>query len=306
MSEKHSFWNEIKGYLWIAPVYVAVTVAVTVLYDLNREYCFYVNGFFLVMFVAAVVIAYLQFLRREREIQNNPKPDEDARKRWEKYQENEDFFALWTHQIKTPIAALNVLLQEPQVEPIACRQELIKIEGYVDMALGYTRYENMSNDLVLEPHNLEEIVKNVVKKYATIFIYKHISVQLDNLDHPILTDEKWFAFVLEQILSNALKYTSQGTVTIAAKEEAQGLKVSVSDTGIGIRAEDLPRVFEKGFTGYNGRMDKKASGLGLYLCKGICGKLGHLIRIDSKINEGTTVEILVQTERVKRGDLTKM
>ena len=112
--------------------------------------------------------------------------------------------------------------------------------------------------------------------------------------------------MLEQILSNALKYTSQGTVTIAAKEEAQGLKVSVSDTGIGIRAEDLPRVFEKGFTGYNGRMDKKASGLGLYLCKGICGKLGHLIRIDSKINEGTTVEILVQTERVKRGDLTKM
>ena len=131
-------------------------------------------------------------------------------------------------------------------------------------------------------------------------------MQLDNLDHPILTDEKWFAFVLEQILSNALKYTSQGTVTIAAKEETQGLKVSVSDTGIGIRAEDLPRVFEKGFTGYNGRMDKKASGLGLYLCKGICGKLGHLIRIDSKINEGTTVEILVQTERVKRGDLTKM
>ena len=162
---------------------------------------------------------------------------------------------------------------------------------------------NLDDTSVMADGTRLELTQN---EYLMLKIYKHISVQLDNLDHPILTDEKWFAFVLEQILSNALKYTSQGTVTIAAKEETQGLKVSVSDTGIGIRAEDLPRVFEKGFTGYNGRMDKKASGLGLYLCKGICGKLGHLIRIDSKINEGTTVEILVQTERVKRGDLTKM
>lgn len=112
--------------------------------------------------------------------------------------------------------------------------------------------------------------------------------------------------MLEQVLSNALKYTSQGTVKITAYEEADGLKISVSDTGIGIKAEDLPRVFEKGFTGYNGRMDKKASGLGLYLCKGICDKLGHRIRIDSKVNEGTCVDIFLEAERTGRSDLTKM
>lgn len=306
MLEKHKFWNEIKGFLWIAPAYLIATMIVTGLYDINREYCFYMDGFFLVLFAAAILIAHSHYVRRERATQITQIPDEEAKKRWEKYQANEDFFALWTHQIKTPIAALNVLLQEPQVEPIACRQELIKIESYVDMALGYTRYENMSNDLVLEPHNLDEIVKGVVKKYATIFIYKHISVQLENLDYQILTDEKWFAFVLEQVLSNALKYTSQGTVKITAYEEADGLRISVSDTGIGIKAEDLPRVFEKGFTGYNGRMDKKASGLGLYLCKGICDKLGHRIRIDSKVNEGTCVDIFLEAERTGRSDLTKM
>ncbi len=306
MLEKHKFWNEIKGFLWIAPAYLIATMIVTGLYDINREYCFYMDGFFLVLFAAAILIAHSHYVRRERVTQVTQIPDEEAKKRWEKYQANEDFFALWTHQIKTPIAALNVLLQEPQVEPIACRQELIKIESYVDMALGYTRYENMSNDLVLEPHNLDEIVKGVVKKYATIFIYKHISVQLENLDYQILTDEKWFAFVLEQVLSNALKYTSQGTVKITAYEEADGLRISVSDTGIGIKAEDLPRVFEKGFTGYNGRMDKKASGLGLYLCKGICDKLGHRIRIDSKVNEGTCVDIFLEAERTGRSDLTKM
>lgn len=98
----------------------------------------------------------------------------------------------------------------------------------------------------------------------------------------MLTDEKWFCFMLEQILSNALKYTKQGSVKISAEESVNGLKVSVKDTGIGIRSEDLPRIFEKGFTGYNGRMDKKASGLGLYLCKGVCEKLGHGISVASK------------------------
>ena len=119
-------------------------------------------------------------------------------------------------------------------------------------------------------------------------------------------DEKWFCFVLEQILSNALKYTKQGSVKISAEESANGLKVLVKDTGIGIRSEDLPRIFEKGFTGYNGRMDKKASGLGLYLCKGVCEKLGHGISVASKEGEGTTVILTLQCEKVQQGDLVNM
>lgn len=119
----------------------------------------------------------------------------------------------------------------------------------------------------------------------------------------MLTDEKWFCFVLEQILSNALKYTKQGSVKISTEESANGLKILVQDTGIGIRKEDLPRIFEKGFTGYNGRMDKKASGLGLYLCKGVCEKLGHEIRVVSEEGEGTTVILTLQLEKVQQRDL---
>ena len=153
---------------------------------------------------------------------------------------------------------------------------------------------------------METLVRQVVKKYATIFIYNHISIQLENLDYMILTDEKWFCFVLKQILSNALKYTRQGSVTILAQESDKGIRVIVRDTGMGIRSEDLPRIFEKGFTGYNGRMDKKASGLGLYLCKGVCDKLGHQIDVVSKEGEGTQVILTLQYEKVKQQDLLRM
>jgi signal transduction histidine kinase len=122
----------------------------------------------------------------------------------------------------------------------------------------------------------------------------------------VLTDEKWFCFVLEQILSNALKYTKQGSVKISAEETENGLQIFVKDTGIGIKREDLPRIFEKGFTGYNGRMDKKASGLGLYLCKGVCEKLGHEIRVVSEEGEGTTVILTLQLEKVQQRDLVNM
>lgn len=221
-------------------------------------------------------------------------------------QEMKDYYSMWAHQIKTPIAALNLLLQEEKQDTAVCRQELFKIESYVEMALNYLRFEEMSNDLVLERNSLEQLVRQVVKKYAAIFIYNHISVQLEHLDYTVLTDEKWFCFVLEQILSNALKYTKQGSVNISAEETEKGLKVLVCDTGIGIKSEDLPRIFEKGFTGYNGRMDKKASGLGLYLCKGVCEKLGHGIRVTSKEGKGTTVILTLQCEKVQPEDLTKM
>ena len=224
----------------------------------------------------------------------------------EKYDAMMDYYTVWAHQIKTPIAALNILLQEEEQDIAACRQELFKIESYVEMALNYLRFEEMSNDLVLERNSLEQLVRQVVRKYATIFIYNHISIQLEHLDYTVLTDEKWFCFMLEQILSNALKYTKQGSVKIYAEETENGLHIFVKDTGIGIKREDLPRIFEKGFTGYNGRMDKKASGLGLYLCKGVCGKLGHEISVSSKEGEGTTVTLTLQCEKVQQRDLVNM
>lgn len=276
------------------------------LYGINVEYSIYILGFYMILTVVTLMIQYTEYRKDYKDTGTIYSEDEDTRKRWQHYQENEDFFALWAHQIKTPIAALTVLLQEEDPDVAASRQELLKIEGYVEMALGYTRYENMGNDLVLESQPLDQLVKNVVKKYSTMFIYKHLSVQLDHLEYHVLTDEKWFSFVLEQILSNALKYTTQGGIHIYGEEDSDGLHVIVQDTGIGIRGEDLPRVFEKGFTGYNGRVDQKASGLGLYLCKGICTKLGHRLTIESELEKGTRVMIGLQQDRLIAADLTKM
>lgn len=306
LSEKFQFWKEQKGFLYVMPFYVVVLKMVASLYQVNREICFYITAFYVIFSGIALAIQYNSFKKRklkELQIENQ---EDSMQETYQQQQESEDFFALWTHQIKTPIAAMNVLLQEPQINAIACKQELIKIEGYVGMALGYTRYENMSNDLLLESYELEPIVKNVVKKYATIFIYKHITIQLKQLDYKVLTDEKWLSFVLEQILSNALKYTMQGEIRIYGKEEDAGLILVIEDTGMGIKEEDLPRIFEKGFTGYNGRMDKKASGLGLYLCHGICNKLGHQISVESRVNQGTKVSLLLPCEKIKKTDLTKM
>lgn len=287
------FLSENIGLLLIAPVFLLLMFTVSNLYQLPAEYVFYLTSIFLILWVTTLCMQYWGFRKRTEQYEKESK-------------EKQDFFALWAHQIKTPIAALNLLLQGEKQDAAVCRQELFKIESYVEMALNYLRFEEMSNDLVLERNSLEQLVRQVVKKYAAIFIYNHISIQLEHLTYTVLTDEKWFCFMLEQILSNALKYTKQGSVKISAEESANGLRVLVKDTGIGIRSEDLPRIFEKGFTGYNGRMDKKASGLGLYLCKGVCEKLGHGISVASKEGEGTTVMITLQCEKVQQGDLVNM
>ena len=278
------FLSENIGLLLIAPVFLLLMFTVSNLYQLPAEYVFYLTSIFLILWVTALCMQYRGFWKRteqyEKESKEMQESNSEESRQWEELQEKQD-------------AAV-------------CRQELFKIESYVEMALNYLRFEEMSNDLVLERNSLEQLVWQVVKKYAAIFIYNHISIQLEHLDYTVLTDEKWFCFVLEQILSNALKYTKQGSVKISAEESANGLRVLVKDTGIGIRSEDMPRIFEKGFTGYNGRMDKKASGLGLYLCKGVCEKLGHVISVASKEGEGTTVMITLQCEKVQQGDLVNM
>ena len=207
-----------------------------------------------------------------------------------------DYYALWAHQIKTPIAAMRILLQSQELteeneEAVkTLKMELFKIEQYVEMVLTYLRMESMSSDMVLQWYAAEDIVKQAVKKYSQLFILKKIALRMDVPKEMILTDEKWMSFVIEQILSNALKYTSEGTVSVYM----QNKELVIEDTGIGIQEEDVPRVFEKGFTGFNGRRDKKSTGIGLYLCKTITDRLGHDIRIESKVGEGTKVFLCLQ------------
>lgn len=158
------------------------------------------------------------------------------------------------------------------------------------MVLGYLKIEDRSSDLVFQHYLLSDLVKQAIRKYANQFIRKNIKLELAPMEVTVLTDEKWLVFVLEQLLSNALKYTNQGTISIYL-DPHQPKTLIIQDSGIGIASEDLPRIFERGYTGYNGRMDKKATGIGLYLCQKILAKLSHQIKITSQINLGTKVMI---------------
>jgi signal transduction histidine kinase len=202
-------------------------------------------------------------------------------------QDLQDFYALWSHEIKVPLSVINLMAQTDQLEQKAVQDELLKIDQNMDMMLSYVRLNQTGTDLVLEPIDLKQLVTAVIKKYRRFFITKGLSVSLDNLVGTPISDEKWLSFVLDQVIFNAVKYTSTGGLTISFEN---GI-LTIADTGMGIDPQDLPRIFERGYTGYNGRMDKKASGLGLYLVKQTLDKLGHSIQIDSDLGVGTTVTI---------------
>ena len=205
----------------------------------------------------------------------------------------QDYFTLWAHQIKTPIAAMRLILQtKPENSAMEIEGELFRVEQYVEMVLNYLRLDSDSTDFVFRTCALDDIIRQCVRKYAKQFIRKRIRLEYEGTALQVLTDEKWLCFVIEQILSNALKYTSAGSIRIFT----QGETLVIADTGMGIAPEDLPRVFEKGYTGYNGRTDKKATGIGLYLCKRILNKLGHEISISAQVGKGTRVSIDLSRE----------
>ena len=199
------------------------------------------------------------------------------------------YYTLWVHQIKTPIAAMDLLLQAGPDRATEMEIELQKIAQYVDMVLQYLRLDSTAKDLVLQRCQLDAVVRQTVRKYAKFFILKKIQLVFQETKWEVLSDEKWLCFLLEQLLSNALKYTPEGgKISIFLDGETN---LVIADTGIGIAPEDLPRVFEKGFTGNNGRMDKKATGIGLYLCRRVTNLLGHTIYIVTEPGVGTQVRL---------------
>lgn len=214
-----------------------------------------------------------------------------------KYTDMIDYYTLWAHQIKTPIAAMRLTLQSedsPQSRQLS--EDLQRIEQYVEMVMCYLRLGSDTNDLVIKKYDLDGIVRQAVRKLSSQFISRKIKLIYEPLNATVLTDEKQLLFVAEQVLSNAVKYTSAGSVEITLEQPAT---LVIRDTGIGIAAEDVSRVFEKGYTGYNGRTDKKASGLGLYLCRLICGKLGHKISLRSEAGRGTEVRIDLSETKIE-------
>ncbi len=199
------------------------------------------------------------------------------------------YYTAWVHQIKTPIAAMRLTLQGEDT-PAARRlmTELGRVEQYVDMALTYLRLEEGGSDYVIRTCAVDDVVCAAVRRFAGEFIDRRIALDYTPVEWETVTDGKWLTFVVEQLLSNALKYTGQdGTIRIYR----EGDDLCIRDSGIGIAPEDLPRVFQMGYTGQNGRLDRRSSGIGLYLCQRICRNLRHEIRIGSVPGVGTTVRL---------------
>lgn len=301
-------------------LFSGIFIVIPYMYHTNLEGIFY--SFFLCMFLGGIYIFFHfhNFRKRHKDrmkfygqgklapellVSSLPKPagleEEDYdlilkevlkrylddKIRWTKEKADMmEYFGTWVHQIKTPISAMDMRLQMEDTENSRAHlRDLLRIRQYVEMALCYMRLDDENSDLVFKSCSLDYIIREAIHKFAAEFVFKRLSLSYDSLDYRVVTDEKWLSFILEQLLSNAIKYTNKGGIKIYMEGEV----LIIEDTGIGIAPEDVPRVFEKGYTGYNGRADKKATGIGLYLCKRAAGMLSHDIWLKSGIGTGTKV-----------------
>ncbi len=214
-----------------------------------------------------------------------------------RYRDMEDYYTTWAHQIKTPISAMQLKLQNED-SPLSrqLNSDLLRVEQYVDMVMVYLRLGAPTNDYVFKSWRIDELIKKSVSTFASEFISRGLALRYEKIEGSLITDDKWFCFVLEQILSNALKYTHSGGISIYMEEN--GI-LCISDTGIGIAPEDLPRIFEKGYTGFNGRTDRHASGLGLYLCRRICDGLSIPLQAQSQPGKGTVIRLCLEQYHLK-------
>ncbi len=318
---KKYIWSKHR-YIFLFLLYLGIFCLVAYLYGMPADACIY--ALVLCVFFAAVFMlySYLRYRQRMRELEDIrmriefgpeklPPPVNGIEEEYQRmihllYQKTTDavsrrdraitemidYYTLWAHQIKTPIAAMGLLLQSEKncASRDELQMELFKIEQYVEMVLQYLRLGSDSTDFVIQKQDLDKIIRGAVKKYSTTFIKKKLTLDYTPAACQVVSDEKWLSFVIEQILSNALKYTYEGKISIYMDPQLEQTLV-IEDTGIDIQAEDLTRVFDKGYTGYNGRRDKKSTGIGLYLCRQIMNKLGHTLTIESEVGRGTRVKL---------------
>lgn len=224
-----------------------------------------------------------------RDMQENVKYYKNMQKEYQEYVET------WVHEIKTPIASTMLIIENNEdIIPNNMKYELRKVEDYVEQALYYSRSNEVSQDYIVKRFNLEQTVRKVIKRNASDFINKKIAIDIENIKGEIHSDPKWVEFIINQIIGNSIKYltTQNPKVTIYTTENENNTILIIKDNGVGINEKDLKKVFEKGFTGANGRIYAKSTGIGLYLCQKLCKKLGLRIKLTSKENEGTEVKII--------------
>ena len=227
------------------------------------------------------------------------------------FSEMQNFYTVWTHQIKIPISVIKLLEAElPKNLGTQVQEEIFRIEGYVDLLLNYMRLNSKSSDYLFREYSLDMLIKTSIRKYSHIFIKKKLTLDYEAPDISIVSDEKWFCFMFEQLLSNALKYTNKGGISIGIKDKKKDenftkndlhkgrYAVFIKDSGIGIAAEDLPRIQEFGYTGANGRLYSKSTGIGLALCKKISQALSIELEIKSELNKGTVLMLHISDRLV--------
>lgn len=204
-----------------------------------------------------------------------------------------EYIEMWIHEVKTPLAAAKLILENhPSEISDAMDEEMRQINYYLEQALYYARSNSVEKDYIVKKLNLKDVVQNSVRLNARTLIGNKVKIEMKNLNQEIFCDEKWISFILNQIISNAVKYKKEDArISFDAVQTENQIVLKITDNGIGISLKDLPRVTEKGYTGTTGRNYQKSTGMGLYLCKKLCDKLQLSFKIESKEEQYTTVMI---------------
>lgn len=211
-----------------------------------------------------------------------------------KQKEYRDYIEMWVHEIKTPIASSKLIIENNKNEVTTnIDKEIKKIDEMIEQVLYYSKSDEANKDYIVKEFPLKNVVMNAVKKNSRDFIEKRIALELDDISESVFTDIKWVEFIINQLIVNSLKYTKQGgKIKISSKQNKKNIVLSIEDNGVGISDKDVKKVFLKGFTGENGRIFGKSTGMGLYLCEKLCKKLGLGIKLTSEQGKGTTVRIV--------------
>ena len=286
------------GYLLVCIVFITISVLAT----LEIEYVFLgieILGFILLIYL---IVHWFQYQKLSDVKDDNERLlNENKNLKSEMLNQKDDlnaYFLMWLHQIKTPMTVSKLLLEKPDdTTNTKLKMQLMYIEQYINMAMNYLKMIDHSTDMDITQVNLDDIIKNLLKKYSLLFIHNHISLEYQSNLTYVVSDSQWLTILIEQILSNALKYTENGKITIQYLEDKHALEIR--DTGIGIRSEDIPKIFDRGYSGFNGRMNEKSSGLGLYLARKISERLNIQIEVESKLSKGSVFRLVFPTNLTK-------
>ena len=286
------------GYLLVCIVFITISVLATI----EIEYVFLgieILGFILFVYLIVYWFHY-QKLSDVRD-DNERLLNENRNLKSEMLNQKDDlnaYFLMWLHQIKTPMTVSKLLLEKPdETTNTKLKMQLMYIEQYISMAMNYLKMIDHSTDMDITQVNLDDIIKNLLKKYSLLFIHNHISLEYQSNVTHVISDSQWLTILIEQILSNALKYTENGKISIQYLKDKHALEIR--DAGIGIRIEDIPKIFDRGYSGFNGRMNEKSSGLGLYLAKKISERLNIQIEVESKLSQGSVFRLVFPTNLTK-------